>query len=121
MTKQSDLRKAVYCYMDKHRDKPKKFIVDHFIDEGVSASTIYDIIKRREHGFDYIRRVGSGRPAKIFNKSGLLKLKRLTDHRDGIFQKKLAAKFKCSQPYICNTLKYKMNINLRKKYSAPYC
>ena len=30
--------------------------------ENVSKSTIYNIIKRREKGFDYIRRVGSGRP-----------------------------------------------------------
>jgi hypothetical protein len=66
----------------------------------VSKSTIYNIIKRREKGFDYIRRVGSGRPAKIFNKGGLLRLKRLTDHKDGISQNKLAAMFKCDQSYI---------------------
>ena len=95
MTKHSDLRKRVYSYMEKHKDKTKKFIADHFISENVSKSTIYNIIKRREKGFDYIRRVGSGRPAKIFNKGGLLRLKRLTDHKDGISQNKLAAMFKC--------------------------
>ena len=87
MTKQSDLRKRVYCYLEKNPNQTKKLIVDHFVNEGHSKSTIYDIIKRKESGFSDIRRVGSGRPAKIFDKKGLVKLKRLVDHRDGIFQK----------------------------------
>jgi transposase len=74
--------------MEKNKDKTKKFIADHFKSEGVSKSTIYSLLKRKESGSDYIRRVGSGRPAKIFNESGLLKLKRLVDHKDGIYQKK---------------------------------
>ena len=119
MTKHSDLRKRVYSYMEKHKDKTKKFIADHFISENVSKSTIYNIIKRREKGFDYIRRVGSGNPAKIFNKGGLLRLKRLTDHKDGISQNKLAAMFKCDQSYICKTLKNQLNIKLRKKTNIP--
>ena len=66
MTKQSDLRKRVYCYMEKNKDKTKKFIADHFKSEGVSKRSL---LKRKESGSDYIRRVGSGRPAKIFNKT----------------------------------------------------
>ncbi len=115
MTKQSELRKRMYCYMEKHKDKSKKFIVDHFISEGVSKSTIYSILKRKESGTDFNRRVGSGRTAKIFNKKGLAKLKRLVDHKDGIFQKKLAKTFECSQQYISKTLKNKLKINRRKK------
>ena len=91
--------------MEKNQDKTKKFIADHFIGLGEFKSTIYRIIKRREQGFDYNRRIGSGRPARIFNKSGLFKLKRLSDHKDGISQNKLARAFECSQPYICKTLK----------------
>lgn len=87
MTKTSDLRKRVYFYMEKNPHDNKKSIVDHFVKEGESKSTIYDIIKRKESGFSYIRRVGSGRPARIFSKSDILKLKRLVDHRDGIYQK----------------------------------
>ena len=84
MTKTMDLRKRVYCYMEKNPNDTKKSIIDHFVKEGESKSTIYDIIKRKESGFGYIRRVGTGRPAKIFNKSGLLKIKKLVDHKVGI-------------------------------------
>ena len=119
MTKQSDLRKRVYCYLEKNPNQTKKLIVDHFVNEGHSKSTIYDIIIRKESGFSDIRRVGSGRPAKIFDKKGLVKLKRLVDHRDGIYQKKLATKFKCSQQYISKTLKESLKINLRKKSNIP--
>jgi transposase len=63
MTKQSDIRKRVHCCLEKHKDKTKKFIADHFMSEEVSESTIYDILKRKESGSDYIRLAGSGRPA----------------------------------------------------------
>ena len=119
MTKQSDLRKRVYCYIEKNPNQTKKLIVDHFVNEGQSKSTIYDIIKRKESGSSDIRRVGSGRPAKIFDKKGLVKLKRLVDLKDRIYQKKLATKFKCSQQYISKTLKESLKINLRKKSNIP--
>ena len=54
MTKQSDLRKRVYCYMEKHHDKTKKFIADNFLSEGVSKATIYRILKRKESGIGYM-------------------------------------------------------------------
>ena len=47
---------------------------------------MFRITKFKESSYDYTRRVGSGRPAKIFNESGIVELKRLTDHKDGIFQ-----------------------------------
>ena len=78
--------------IEKNPNQTKRLIVDHFVNEGQSKSTIYDIIKRKESGSSDIRSVGSGRPAKIFDK-------------DGIFQKKLATKFKCSQQYTSKTLK----------------
>lgn len=119
MTKTGDLRKRVYCYMEKNPDETKKSIVDHFLKEGESKSTIYDIIKRKESGFGYIRRIGSGRPAQIFNKRALLKLKGLVDHKDGINQKNLSSKFKCTRQYIGKVLKRKLKINLRKKSDIP--
>jgi len=55
--------------------------------EGLSKATIYRIMKLKLSGIGYIRGVVSVRPAKIFNKSSLLKIKRLVDHRDGINKK----------------------------------
>ena len=77
MTKQSDLRKRVYCYMKKHHDKPKKFISDHFMSEGVSKTTIYRTLKGGEQGFEYIRRVDL---LEYSINLVYAKLKRLFDH-----------------------------------------
>ena len=40
MTKMSGLRKRVYYYMKKHKDKTKKLIADYSISERVRKSTI---------------------------------------------------------------------------------
>ena len=76
MTKQSDLKKRVYCYMEKHHDKTKKFIADHFMSEGVSKTTIR-ILKGIEQGFEYIRRLDL---LKYSINLVYAKLKRLFDH-----------------------------------------
>ena len=98
--------------MEKHKDKTKKFIVDHFLSEGVSKSTIYDITKRKESGGDHIRRIGSGRPARIFHKTALVKLKHIVCH-NRIFQKNLEKNFQCSQPYICRKIKNVLQIKIK--------
>ena len=38
---QEDLRIHICQFRDKHLDKPKSFTVKHFLDEGVSRSSIY--------------------------------------------------------------------------------
>ena len=54
--------------IEKYKNKTKKLIADHFISEEVSKSTISSILKRQESRSDYIIRIRSDRPAKIFNK-----------------------------------------------------
>ena len=46
-------------------------------------------------------------------------LAEMFDHKCGISQRKAARKFKCSQPYICKTLKTKTSIKKRKKIKIP--
>ena len=65
----------MYCYIEKYKNKTKKLIADHFISEGVRKSTISSILKRQESGSDYIIRIRSDRPAKIFNKVFFLNLR----------------------------------------------
>jgi hypothetical protein len=55
--------------------------------EVLSKATIYRIMKLKLSGIGYIRGVVSVRLAKIFDKSSLLKIKRLVDHRNGIYKK----------------------------------
>ena len=92
---QDILRKRVYQFFKKHSDKSKTFTVDHFKNEGIPKSTIYDIIKRAENGISSERKPGSGKKPNIMTKSGLSKLSRLFDHKCGISQRKRAKIMKC--------------------------
>ena len=64
MSEQEELRKRVYEFYIAHKTKGKKFTVDHFLVEFVPKSTIYDIIRRAENGFDYQQAPGQGPKAK---------------------------------------------------------
>lgn len=68
---EEDLRKIVYAFIDLNLDAEKKIIANHFIMEGESKSTIYDIIKRKEDGIQAERQLGSGRLAKKMNKKAV--------------------------------------------------
>ena len=59
----------LYAIYEKHCDKPKTFTVNHFEAEGVSRSTLFDILKPKEDGISSERQSGSGRPTKIITKS----------------------------------------------------
>ena len=50
----------------------------------------------------------------------MAKLKRLVDHKDGIFQKNLAEMFQCTQQYISKTIKNTLQIELRRKFKIPH-
>jgi transposase len=108
----------VYSYYEKNHDKGKKFTADHFISEGVSKSTIYDIMKRFESGASVYDKKSSGRPPKIFTKRAKAKLKRLTNNKSGISQRKLASRFKCSQKLVLLALR-DMSIYRWKKKKIP--
>lgn len=120
MTSNEDiLRKRVYQFFEKHSDKPKSFTVNHFKDEGIARSTIYDIIKRAEDGISSERRKGTGKKPKIMTKSGLSRLCKLFDHKCGISQRKSARIMRCSPSLINKTLKVKTLIRKRKKTKIP--
>ena len=48
-SKEKNLLKRVYAFIDFNMDAEKKIIANHFMMEGHSKSTIYDIIKRKEN------------------------------------------------------------------------
>ena len=50
LSKREYLRERVYSYYTKYKHFGKKFTIDHFISEGESKSTIYNIINRSESG-----------------------------------------------------------------------
>ena len=63
-----------------HSDKADTFTLKPLQKEGVSRSTLYRILRRKEDGIPAERQCGSRRPAKIMTKSGIKQLDRLFDH-----------------------------------------
>ena len=112
------LKKRVYWFYEKNKEKGKKFTVNHFISEGYSRSLIYQYIKDSDNGLSSDRKIGSGLKPKIMNKTNLSRLVSILDHSDRISQRQLARKFKCSQSYISKTIKKKTNIKCRKKKNS---
>ena len=48
-SKEYHLRNRMYQFAENHSSWPKKWIVQHFIDENVPKSTIYDVLRRMEN------------------------------------------------------------------------
>ena len=83
-SKEKDLRKRVYAFIDLNMDAEKKIIAYPFMMEWHSKSTIYDIIKRKENTIQAERKVECGRPAKKINKMVVNRLTGRLNHKDGI-------------------------------------
>lgn len=113
-SKQELLRKRVVHFYLKYKEGGKKFTFDHFYKEGVSKSTIYNILRTCE----IKRKIGSGRKATIMTVKNFKKLKRHFNNKDCVSQNEAARMFGCSQQYISKCLK-KCNIKARKKQKSP--
>lgn len=118
MNNKEGFRKRVYSFFEKNKKKGKKFTVDHFVSEGESKSTIYDIINRHKSGKSVMDKKRPGRPARIFIKRATSTLKRLTNNKTGISQRKLAKRFDCSLSYINKKLE-SLSIKCWKKQTIP--
>ena len=118
---QEDLRKRICQFRNLHLEKPKIFIVKHFLDEGASKATIYRALERVDNSLGYQRKKGSGPKAKKMDKKHIDQLKRAFDHL-GVSQYQVARRFDCDQSYISKILKNKTNIRYYKKnyYKIPH-
>ena len=68
LSKREYLRERLYSYYKKFKHFGKKFVIDHFISEGESKSTIYDITNRYEYGKPSNHQQGGDRPDKFLIK-----------------------------------------------------
>lgn len=122
MARTETLRKRVYAYYERQislgNASRKKSTVEHFVSEGESRSTIYDIINRYEAGRPPESRHG-GRTSLIFDKKGLKKLTEMMDNTSGVSQAQAAAKFGCTQQYVSQTLREKTSIRRYRKKTIP--
>ena len=89
--KEDDLRSRVYMFYSDYQESGKQFTAKHFMDEGGSKPTIYDILKRYEDNLPAEHQSGSGRIAKIFTPKKVEQLKKDFDHKDGISQRQPVA------------------------------
>ena len=117
--KQEELRKRIFDFKNLHHSEPNSFIVNHFLAEGVARSTIYKILRRKKNNISTKRLKGSGRKAVKMPKKKVEQLKKMSDAKDGISQRKAARKFNVCQPYINEILQTMTNINNRKKIKIP--
>ena len=113
------LKMRLYKFYEQHQSRGKSFTYNHFKAEGASKATIYRIIQGIEHGNPPVRRVGSGRVAKITTGNMLYRLSQDFNNQTGISQRRAAKKYKCAQSTIAWALKTKCNIQYRKKKKIP--
>ena len=77
-----DLERVAQFYQN-HRELGKKYTVKHFVAEGISKSTVYNVLKRIDDGETLERRPGSGRKAKKMTQSKINNVKRDLEHKVG--------------------------------------
>ena len=92
-------------------------IVNHFQKEGYPQRTIYNTINRLHNGESIKDKKQTGRPTS-WTSTRKNQLKRLTNNRKGVSQRRLGCKFGVSQMTICRQLS-KMNISCFKREKTP--
>lgn len=118
-SKEYHLRNRMYQFAENHSDWPKKRIVQHFIDENVPKSTIYDVLRRMENKLPPERKRRVAPPTSKMGPKEVKRLQKRVDHRDGISQRALAQRFGVHQSTICRTIKRKTTIRYYKKKRTP--
>ena len=112
------LRSAIFHFYQIHKTKGKKYIVDHFKDQGYTKCYIYKLIKTLEStGTDQMENSKTGRKRKL-SKTDAKKLKKAVNNKTGCSQRKLARKFKVSQATISREIK-NQKVEYRKRKRAP--
>jgi hypothetical protein len=119
MSKQNQLKNRVYKFWENNKLRGKRFVVDHFLAEKESESTIYRLIYEAENQVVLERKKGSGRPVVVGTKSNIKQLTQMFDHKTGCSQKNAAKKFKTTQQHISWLLKTKTNVKCRLKKKKP--
>lgn len=116
---ESQRRKLVVQFYEKHESSGKAFAVRHFVEMGMSRSSVYHILRSFEERKTVERKAGSGKvPAKLPT-TVRKRLVRAAADRNGVTQRKLASKFGVSQPYVCKVLQEE-GLKHHKKEKAPH-
>lgn len=118
-SKQDNLRARVYKFFTLHADQKKAFTVAHFKEEGISSSTIYDILKRQSNGISAQRKFGSGGSNKCIKGAALKRLETMFKNKCGVSVRSAARKFDVSKSCIHKVVKTSLKLKYRKKTKIP--
>ena len=113
-TERESLRKRVKILIPQVE---KIEIVNHFQKEGYPRRNIYNTINRFHNGKSIEDKIKTGRQTSCTS-TRKNQLKRLTNNRKGISQRRLGRKFNVSHMTICRQLS-KMNISCFKREKTP--
>jgi arginine repressor len=112
-----NLRQAVKNIFVKNPNSTKSDIVKHFVKQGYARSTIFKTINRLSTSSSTKNKTRTGRPS-LWTATKRKVLKRLTNNRKGVSQRKIARKFDVTQANISKQLS-KMKIECRKREKTP--
>lgn len=111
------LQNRVKNFFVKNPEISKADAANHFIQEGICKKTAYNYINRELEG-QALQVKKKSDNSSTWDKAKLAKLKRLTNNRKGVSQRKLAKKFNVNQSTISRQLA-KMKITYRKREKTP--
>ena len=110
-------RKRVQLFLGKNSEWRQSEVVKHFVLQGHARSSVYKVLDKLATPQPIKEKKRTGRPSS-WTPANNQKLKRLTNNRTGISQRKLGRKFGVSHMTIGNQLS-KMKIKYRKREKTP--
>ena len=93
--KQLGLRKRVADFLALHSNETKSFVVNHFVSEGESKSTIYNIISTFKKRGSVDRKPGSGGINKKLNNHQRGAISRWMVNKKGYFNSSIGKEVWC--------------------------
>ena len=103
--KQLDLRKRVADFLALHPNETKSFVVNHFVSQGESKSTIYNIISILKKRGSIDRKSGSGGINIKLNNHQREAISRWMVNKKGISIRQQAKKYGVNKITVRNILK----------------
>ena len=113
-------RKRVQNFLVKNPNLKKSEVVKlfrYYGKEGIPSRTMYDVMDKLETDEPIKEKKRTGRPSSL-TAAKASKLKRLTNNRTGVSQRRIARDFQADQSTICRMLS-KMGIKYRKREKTP--
>ena len=109
----------MHDFFFKNKQFGRTFIRNQFLKFGAPERSLDRWITSLEQEKTLERKIGSGNQKKIATKQSIARLKKAFDHKQGMSQRKMAAKLNCSQTYVWMILKKFTTIRCYKKHKKP--